>query len=447
MFRRVLVANRGEVAARVIRTCRRLGVETVAVCSDVDADLSYLGSADHVANIGGRRAYLDADALIAAAQEYHCSAVHPGWGFLSENPTFAARCEAARITFIGPRSATMRRMANKAAARSTMMAHGLGPIPGSDGVVPDVAAASEAADNIGYPVLIKAVSGGGGRGMRAVFTPDQIREAFDSAGAEAAGAFADARLYMERLIRDAHHIEFQVIADGSKALVVGERECSIQRRHQKLLEETPSPALATAEGGALRAAVSSQVEAAVTALGYRGAGTIEMLLTDRHELFFMEMNTRLQVEHTITEAVTGLDLVEHQMRVAANQRLCVDSQPQGHAIQCRINAEDTQDGFRPSPGCISRLRLPTGEGIRVDTHLSEGDVVSPHYDSMIAKVIAWAPDRSSAIARMEDALSAMEIEGVKTTTPLHQSILAHPRFRAGETTTGFIEEEMEDLLK
>jgi acetyl-CoA carboxylase biotin carboxylase subunit len=446
MFRRILIGNRGEVAARVIRTARRMGIETVAVCSDVDADLSYLRAADAVANIGGRRSYLDADAIIDAALDHRCTAVHPGWGFLSENPSFAARCEAARVTFVGPRSATMRRMADKAEARQTMLDNGLRPIPGSEGVVASVGAAEAAADQIGYPVLIKAVSGGGGRGLRIVRDRADLSDAFDSAAAEALGAFGDPRLYMERLVENAHHIELQVMGDGQTTAVLGERECSIQRRHQKLLEETPSPALMSADGAALRADVIDQVSRAVSGLRYRGAGTIEMLLTEAGELFFMEMNTRLQVEHTVTEAVTGVDLVEHQLRVAANQPLGTFPAPSGHAIQCRINAEDPADRFRPSPGRITGLTLPDGEGIRVDTHLAEGDVVSPHYDSMIAKVIAHGPDRMTAIQRMTVALAQLRISGVHTTVALHQALLAHPQFIRGDTTTAFLETELDRLL-
>lgn len=446
MFRRILVANRGEVAARVIRTCRSLGIQTVAVHTDADADLSYLRGADFTENIGDRRAYLDADVLLDAARTHQCSAVHPGWGFLSENPTFAARCEADRLSFIGPSSATMRRMADKARARSTMASFGLRPIPGSDGVVATIAEARAAADTIGYPVLVKAVSGGGGRGLRIVREPQALQAAFDSASAEALGAFGDGRLYMERLVSKAHHIEFQILSDGYRTLVLGERECSIQRRHQKLIEETPSPALADAQGGELRAKVAAQVATAVTQIGYRGVGTVEMLLTDKGELFFMEMNTRLQVEHTITEAVTGLDLVEQQLLVAANHTLNVAPTPEGHAIECRINAENPQDDFRPSPGKLTRLRFPKGAGIRVDTHLAEGDTVSPHYDSMLAKIIAWGPDRKAAIDRMSNALKALDIEGVHTTTGLHQAILKHPRFVAGDTTTDFIDQELGMLL-
>ncbi len=447
MFRRVLVANRGEVAARVIRSCRRMGVAVVAVATDVDADLSYLQEADAVVQIGGRRAYLDGSALIAAAEAERCSAIHPGWGFLSENPTFAARCEAARITFVGPDSATMRRMADKVEARRTMAALGLPPVPGSDGPLEDAAAAQALAQRIGYPVLLKAVSGGGGRGMRKVFSPDQLGPSFDEASAEAASAFGDPRMYLERLVTDGRHIELQVLSDGQRAIVLGERECSVQRRHQKLIEEAPSVAVSDE----LRQRVRTHAEQACVALGYRGAGTIEMLLDGQGGLWFMEMNTRLQVEHTVTEALTGLDLVEWQLRIAANQPLPADlldtvDAPGGHAIECRINAEQVAQDFRPVPGPVSRLDLPTGEGIRVDTHLSAGDRVSPHYDSMIAKLIVQAPDRPAAIARMDAALAALHIEGVPTTAALHRAILAHPDFQSGRYDTRWLESELPGLL-
>ena len=441
VFRRILVANRGEVAARVIRTCKRLGVQVVAVATDADADLSYLRQADAVVGLGDRRAYLDPVALVAAAEAQRCSAVHPGWGFLSENPTFAAMCEAARITFIGPSSASMRRMADKAEARRTMAALGVAPVPGTDGALADVAAARREAERIGLPVLLKAVAGGGGRGMRRVHALDQVGPAFAEASAEAIGAFGDGRMYMERLIERGRHIELQILADGQRALVLGERECSVQRRHQKLIEETPSPVVTPAQ----RAAIFETVQRAVTGLRYRGAGTIEMLLDETGQLWFMEMNTRLQVEHTVTELVTGLDLVEWQLRIAANQDLPADllSAPVGgHAIECRINAEEVAQGFRPTPGPLTTLRLPEGEGIRVDTHLAQGDRVSPHYDSMIAKVIAHGADRTQAIARMDAALAAMVVRGVPTTIDLHRAVLAHPRFVAGDYDTAFLEAAM-----
>ncbi len=436
MFRRLLLANRGEVAVRVLRTCRALGIQAVAVATPADRDLRWLQDADEVVELPDNRAYLDQDALIDAATRTACSALHPGWGFLSENPTFAARCEAARLSFVGPRSATMRRMADKAQARATMTALGLPPIPGSKGWLPSVAAARVVAEQLGYPVLIKAVSGGGGRGMRRVFEPSALEGAWRDASAESQSAFGDGRLYLEKLVIDGRHIELQVLGDGRGGVhVLGERECSVQRRHQKLLEETPSVAVDEHR----RAEVIERVRAACAALKYRGAGTVEMLRDTDGALWFMEMNTRLQVEHTITEAVTGVDLVAAQLDVAANRPLGRAAVAAGHAIECRINAEDPARGFRPTPGRVTRLRMPAGEGIRVDTHLREGDRISPHYDSMFAKVIAHGPDRSTAISRMEAALAGLEVEGVHTTAALHQSILAHPDFRAGAYDTGWLE--------
>ena len=445
MFRRILIANRGEVAARVIRTCRRLGIATVCVYTDPDADLSYLADADERVHVGGKRAYLDGPALIAAGLAARCAAVHPGWGFLSENATFAAQCEAARLTFIGPRPLSMRTMGDKAAARATMQALGVPVVPGSEGVLRDADHAAEVAAQIGFPVLLKALAGGGGRGMRRVFAPEQVHAAFEEASAEATSAFGDGRMYLEKLIVGGRHIEFQVMSDGQTAAVLGARECSVQRRHQKLIEETPSPAVTPAQV----AEMAATIRAACEGMGYRGAGTIEMLRDQDGSLYFMEMNTRLQVEHTITEEIYGVDLVEHQLRVAANQALSLPPEgppPQGHAIECRVNAEDPRQGFRPTPGQVSRLRLPAGEGIRVETHLREGDSISPHYDSMFAKIIAHGATREEAIARMIGALEATEVEGVATTIPLHLAVLRHPRFVAGDYDTRFLEDNLDGLL-
>jgi acetyl-CoA carboxylase, biotin carboxylase subunit len=446
MFRRILIANRGEVAARVLRTCRRMGIQAVAVTTDADADLAWLHDADEVVNIGGRRAYLDADALLAAAQKTHCSAVHPGWGFLSENATFAARCEAVRLSFIGPRPRSMREMGNKAVGRATMLGLGLPPIPGTDGVLDDVLGARDAARDLGYPVLLKALAGGGGRGMRKVYAEADLEQAFDEATAESQGAFGDGRLYMEKLIENGRHIEFQLLGDGQGGVrVLGARECSVQRRHQKLIEETPS----TAVSPDIVEQTADRIAAAVGALRYRGAGTMEMLRDADGALWFMEMNTRLQVEHTITEAVTGIDLVEWQLRVAANEGLGdldVSGAPGGHAIECRLNAEDPALNFQPRPGAVTALRLPEGEGVRVDTHLREGDKISPHYDSMFAKIITHGADRPAAIARMGLALDALTVEGVPTTRDLHRAVIAHPDFVAGTYDTGWLERTLPSLL-
>ncbi|MCB9794185.1 MAG: acetyl-CoA carboxylase biotin carboxylase subunit [Alphaproteobacteria bacterium] len=447
MFRRVLIANRGEVAARVMRTCRRMGVEVVAVASKADAELGWLHDVDEVVLIGGAKAarsYLDQGAILEAARRTGATAIHPGWGFLAENATFAARCEAAGITFIGPGPAVIAAMGDKIEARASMSALGMPLIPGSPGPVADLDAAREQAEQIGYPVLMKAAAGGGGRGMRRVHGPDALQAGFREASAESQAAFGNGELYMERLIEEGRHIEFQVLVDAfGNAVHLGERECSIQRRHQKLIEESPSPAVSPeqrAEMGALVAGIAARA-------GYRSAGTIEMLRDPTGALYFMEMNTRLQVEHPVSELVTGFDLVEQQLRVAANQPLSFtqdDVRFQGHAIEVRINAEDPARGFQPTPGRISRLELPRGEGLRVDTHLRPGDRVSPHYDSMVCKLIAHGADRTQALERMRAALAACRIEGVSTTIPVHQKVLADPAFIAGDYHTGSLTRILEE---
>ena len=436
MFRRVLIANRGEVAARVARTCRRMGIHAVVAVSEPDRKLAWLADVE-VAPIGGRQAYLDADAILAAARAFRCAALHPGWGFLSENALFATRCEAERVTFIGPTPAAIRAMGDKSVARATMGRLGLPLISGSDGPVASAAEARRVAGELGYPVLLKARSGGGGRGMRRVHAPEQIDEAYASAFTEAESAFGDGALYVERLIERGRHIEFQILGDRhGNVMHLGERECSVQRRHQKLLEESPSPALSPAQ----RAEMGARVAAACKAAGYHGAGTIEMLRDAAGHLYFMEMNTRLQVEHPVTEMVTGLDLVELQLRVAANEVVRPSVTMTGHAIECRVNAEDPTQDFRPAPGRVSRLVLPEGEGIRVDTHLREGDAISPHYDSMIAKVIVHGADRADAIAKMEAALLATVVDGVPTTIPLQLRILRSAQFRSGTYDTGLLDD-------
>lgn len=439
MFRRILIANRGEVAARVLRTCKRMGIEVVAVTSQADAELGWLQDADEVVCIGPSKSadsYLSQENLLEAAKQSGATAIHPGWGFLAENADFAARCEAAGITFIGPGPRVMRSMGDKIQARDTMSALGMPLIPGSPGEVRDLQEASEEAERIGYPVLLKATAGGGGRGMRRVFGPEGLKEGFESASNESMAAFGNGALYMEKLIVAGRHIEFQVVVDRyGTAVHLGERECSIQRRHQKLIEESPSPALTQAQ----RDKVGALVAGIAAKAGYRNAGTIEMLRdASSGELYFMEMNTRLQVEHTVSEEVTGIDLVELQLKIAANHAL--DPEPpqmSGHAIEARINAEDVEQDFRPCPGTITRLVWPQGEGIRVDSHLREGDEISPHYDSMIAKIIAHGSDRAQAIARLKQALNDLVVEGVKTTTPLHLRVLENEEFLSGayDTTT------------
>jgi acetyl-CoA carboxylase biotin carboxylase subunit len=445
MFRRVLIANRGEVAARVARTCRRLGIGTVAVASAADRGQAWLDEVDEVVGLGGARpaaSYLDATALIEAGLRSGATAVHPGWGFLSENGAFAAQCEAAGLTFVGPSPEHMRRMGDKAEARATMSALGMPIIPGSKEPVDTLERAREVADEVGYPVLLKAVSGGGGKGMRAVDHPDDLADAFEAATAEAVASFGDGRLYLERRIVGGRHVEVQVICDHyGNALHLGERECSLQRRHQKVVEEAPSPGLSPAE----RDRVLPLVADVVARAGYRNAGTVEMLLDADGNLWFMEMNTRLQVEHPVTEQVVGVDLVEWQLRVAAREplpRSQKEIRPTGHAIECRLNAEDPDDGFKPSPGTVSRLHFPQGEGIRVDTHLTSGDAIPPYYDSMVAKLIVSGADRAQAIERMRDALDQVVIEGVRTNLALHRRIARWEPFTSGQYDTKSLEREL-----
>ena len=429
VFRRVFIANRGEVAERVSRTCRRMGITPVVAVTDPDVGAAWLAHVE-VARIGGPRAYLDADAIIAAARSTRCSALHPGWGFLSENALFAARLEQERVRFVGPSPDAIRRMGDKAVAKATLKALGLPLIPGSDGPVENPEAALRVADEVGYPVLVKARSGGGGRGMRRVAAPAEMAAAFGEATAEAASAFGDGALYLEKLIEKGRHIEFQVLGDRHGNVVhLGERECSVQRRHQKLLEESPSPVLTSTD----RAVMGERVVEACRRAGYYGAGTVEMLRDEQGNLYFMEMNTRLQVEHPVTEMVTGLDLVELMLRGAANEVVRPQWRSEGHAIECRINAED--DDFRPVPGVVHRLRLPTGEGIRVDTWLREGDRIPPQYDSMVAKVIAHGPDRATAISRMQAALAELVVEGVPTSKAIQERVLRSEGFRSGNYDT------------
>ncbi len=442
MFRRLLIANRGEVAARIARTARRMGVEVVAVVSEVDRDADWLRLADVVVPIGPShpgQSYLDVDAILEVARHTRCAALHPGWGFLAENDRFAARCAAAGITFVGPAPRSMRLMGDKALARATMRELGLSPIPGSKDPVGDAAEAAKVAAEVGYPVLLKAVAGGGGRGMRGVDGPEGIEAAFASATSEAAASFGDGRMYLERRIQRGRHIEVQVIGDVyGKVLHLGDRECSLQRRHQKVMEEATSPGLSAEE----RERVLPLVAEVVRKAGYVNAGTIEMLLDEHGRAWFMEMNTRLQVEHPVTEAVTGLDLVELQLRVAANEPLPLkqdDVTFTGHAVEARVNAEDPAQDFRPCPGRVTALVLPEGPGIRVDTHLAAGDRIPPQYDNMVAKVIAHAPTREQALDRLDAALASMRVEGVSTNIGLQRALLAHPDVRAGTFDTTSLE--------
>jgi acetyl-CoA carboxylase biotin carboxylase subunit len=443
MFRRILVANRGEIAARVLRACRAMGIETVAVYSAADASSPHLRLADRSVCIGppqAARSYLDMDAVLQAADQTDCQAIHPGYGFLAENALFAARCAAQQIAFIGPTPRLIRLMGDKVEARRTMKAAGLPTIPGSDAALPDAAAAARMAAAVGYPVFLKASAGGGGKGMRRCDDEPALFEGFAQASNEAEKAFGNPALYLEKAIVGGRHIEFQILADAwGRAIHLGERECSVQRHHQKLVEESPSPAL----DAGTRRSVGAKVAAALAGLGYRNAGTVEFLRDRDGSLYFMEMNTRLQVEHPVTEEVTGVDIVAEQIRIAANEPLRLaqdDVTLSGHAIECRVNAEDPDDGFRPSPGTIARFSKPPG--VRVESHIDDGDTgyaVPPWYDSLIAKLIARGPDRAAAIAAAVRALESFHIEGIRTTIPLHLRVLGNADFVSGDYDVGLVE--------
>jgi acetyl-CoA carboxylase biotin carboxylase subunit len=447
MFRRLLVANRGEVAARVLRSCRRLEIQTVVVCSAADRHLAWLNEADRVVCIGGahpRDSYLDADAILEVARQESCSAVHPGWGFLAENARFAARCEALGLSFVGPPASVLHQLGDKLAARRLMARHGVPVIPGTMDPLPDARAAARAAEALGYPVMVKAVAGGGGRGLRVARSPEDLERAFVEASAQATAAFGHGTVYLEKLIEGGRHVEFQLLVDRyGQSVSLGERECSIQRHRQKLVEESPCPSSLEAAQRLL----GDRAGAALAKVGYTGAGTVEMLM-DRHgALHFMECNARLQVEHPVTEETAGVDLVEWQLRVAAGQPWSPPRErPGGHAIECRINAEDPTNDFHPSPGSITRLRLPQGPGIRVDTHLRRAsatetaDRIPPQYDSLICKVIAHGRDRRQALERLEVALERTHIGGVATTIELHRALVRHPNFQAGRYDTAFLEQ-------
>lgn len=442
MFRKVLVANRGEIALRIIRACHAVGAKAVAVYSEADADSPHLREADETICIGGgppSSSYLVQDALLEAATITGCQAIHPGFGFLSENARFAVRCEDHKLTFIGPPSRCMRLMGDKATARRTMRDAGLPVLPGSKDILTSLDEARERADVVGYPVLLKATAGGGGRGMRRVDSADQLENAWNEATREAAGAFGDGDLYLEKFVVGGRHIEFQVLADRyGNVIHLGERECSVQRNNQKLVEEAP----ASNFDPATREALGERIRVAMKEIGYVNAGTIEFLMDANGDLFFMEMNTRIQVEHPVTELVTGIDLVAWQLRIAAGERLTMQQEDvtwTGHAIECRINAEDPADNFRPSPGALETFVPPElGEHLRLDSHVEPGYRIPPFYDSMIGKLIAWGPDRASAIARLSDGLSKFKIGPVATTIPLHLRILREPAFAEGRYDCAFL---------
>jgi acetyl-CoA carboxylase biotin carboxylase subunit len=439
MFKRVLVANRGEIAVRVIRALHELDVEAVAIYSTTDKDALHVRMADHAVCVGppsATESYLRIPNVVAAAETTGCEAVHPGYGFLAENPAFVEACVDNDLVFVGPPADVMARMGDKIAAKQAMRAADVPIVPGTEEET-SVEAARRAADEMGYPILLKASAGGGGRGMRLVRSPEDIEDAFGAAAAEAQAAFGDPRLYVEKALSPARHVEIQVICDGDRVLTLGERECSIQRRHQKLIEESPSAAL-TAES---REAMEAAAERACHAVGYRNAGTFEFLLGPDGSFYFIELNARLQVEHPVTELVTGVDLVREQLRVAAGEGLSLTGRAprRGHAIEVRLNAEDPEHDFRPSPGHISLFRPPEGPGVRVDTFIESGTTIPPYYDSLIAKLIVWDTDRTTAIARAERALRETIVEGVPTTRDLALDVLASEPFRSGDYSTSTLE--------
>ncbi|HKP77381.1 MAG TPA: acetyl-CoA carboxylase biotin carboxylase subunit [Longimicrobiaceae bacterium] len=446
MFRKVLIANRGEIALRVIRACRELGIRTVAVYSEADRESLHVRFADEEVCIGpppARESYLNIPRIIAAAEITGADAIHPGYGFLAENAEFSEICERSELTFIGPTPTQIRLMGDKAAARRTMKEVGVPIVPGTDAIGdPDEALAQARA--IGFPVLIKAAAGGGGKGMRVAQDADDFERQYSMARNEASAAFGDDTVYVEKYLARPRHIEFQILGDShGRVIHLGERDCSIQRRHQKLIEEAPSPAL-TPE---LRAEMGDAAVRGAKAIDYVGAGTIEMLLNDDGSFYFMEMNTRIQVEHPVTEMCTGVDLVKEQIRAAAGLPLTLPDRPlhlRGHAIECRINAEDPARNFAPSPGTIATFHPPGGPGVRMDTHIYAGYRVPPNYDSLLMKLIVHAATREEAIARMRRALVETVIEGVHTTIPFLQAVMDHPAFISGEVDTKFLERMMSE---
>ena len=445
MFKKILVANRGEIALRVIRTCKEMGLKTVAVYSTADEDSLHVRFADEAVCIGpppSSESYLKMSNIIAAAEITNADAIHPGYGFLSENAKFSKICEEHGIKFIGASAEMINRMGDKANAKSTMIAAGVPCVPGSEGVIESFEDCEKIAKETGYPVMLKASAGGGGKGMRAVLKSEDLKEAWDSARQESKAAFGNDDMYMEKLIEEPRHIEIQIVGDSKgKACHLSERDCSIQRRHQKLTEEAPSPFMTPQ----LRKKMGEAAVKAAEYIGYEGVGTIEFLVDKHRNFYFMEMNTRIQVEHPITEQVIDFDLVFEQIKVAAGVPILgVNYVPKLHSIECRINAEDPYHGFRPSPGRINNLHVPGGHGVRVDTHVYAGYTIPPNYDSMIAKLITTAQTREEAISKMKRALDEFVIEGIATTLPFHRQLMDHPDYIAGNYTTKFMEDFVMD---
>src|SRR5487761_2495899 len=440
-LRSVLIANRGEIALRILRACRELQIEAIVAHSEADRDSLPVRLADRAVCIGpapSAQSYLNVDALVGTAVAYGIEAIHPGYGFLAEKPAFAERCARQGVIFVGPTAEMIGLMGDKIEARRAASNVGVPITPGSAGAVQDRAEALRIAREIGFPVLLKASAGGGGRGMRVVERVEDLERMLTEAMAEAASAFGDSSLYIERYLTNVRHIEVQVLGDGKDVIHLGERDCSTQRRNQKLVEEAPSPAI----DPATRERICAAAVALCKRIGYASAGTVEFIFDrDAGEFYFMEMNTRIQVEHPVTEMITGVDLVKEQLRIAAGEPLSLrqaDIRARGHAIECRINAEDHRSGFAPSPGTILRYTPPGGPGVRVDSHLEVGYVVPPYYDSLLAKIICWGRDRAEALQRMRRALAEIQIDGVKTTIPFHAELLEHERFVAGDVNTRFV---------
>ena len=440
-MKKILIANRGEIAMRIIRTCREMGIKTVAVYSEADRESLHVRFADEAVCIGpapSKDSYLNIPAIISAAEITNADGIHPGFGFLSENAKFSRICAEHGIKFIGATPDQINKMGDKATAKETMKAAGVPCVPGSDGLLEDLAHAKKTAKEIGYPVMMKATAGGGGKGMRAIWKEEELEKTWESARQEAAAAFGNDGMYMEKLIEEPRHIEIQVIGDQSgKACHLSERDCSVQRRHQKLTEETPSPFM-TPE---LRKAMGEAAIKAAEYIAYEGAGTVEFLVDKHRNFYFMEMNTRIQVEHPITEEVTDYDLIREQIKIATGTLISGrNHEPKQHAIECRINAEDPYPNFRPSPGKITAFHAPGGHGVRIDTHVYAGYTIPSNYDSMIAKLIVTGRNRQQAIERMKRALDEFIIEGIKTTIPFHRQLMDHPDYVAGNYTTKFMED-------
>ena len=447
MFERILIANRGEIAVRIIRACKELGIQSIAVYSKADERAMHVQLADEAICIGNNtsaESYLHVPSLIKAAEIFDVEAIHPGYGFLAEDAHFAEICESCRVKFIGPQPEVIRRMGDKAEAIRAAKSAGVPVIPGSDGVVKDKTEALKVVEQIKYPVIIKAAAGGGGRGMRVAHTDVALTSALATAQSEAEAAFGNPDVYIEKYLENPRHVEVQILADTHGTTVhLGERDCSVQRRHQKLVEEAPSPAVTSS----MRRAVTKMALKLAQEVGYVNAGTIEFLLDQDGSFYFIEMNTRIQVEHTVTEMIYGVDLVKEQIRVAAGEKLSLDQrslQPRGHAIECRINAEDPANGFKPTPGTIEFCALPGGPNVRVDAHIYSGYAIPSHYDSLLAKLLAWGHDRTDAIQTMRRALDEFYVTGVATTVPFHKHVMHHPKFIGGAFGNHFAEEVVRD---